>query len=147
LITETPARTAASLFLGMSAATTRADLCQALLEGIALSAADVVGAMDAHVPIGSSIAVDGGLARSRYFAQLLANMIGRDVLATSFDARTAFGTASLTALGAGLTLPEPETVSRMFSPRAGDNCKIRTRFSEAVSRAKGWRDLGEQRAD
>src|SRR5207244_12236013 len=55
-------RTAASLFLGMSAATTRADLCQALLEGIALCAADVVGAMNAHVAIGRSIAIDGGLA-------------------------------------------------------------------------------------
>ncbi|MBY0561039.1 FGGY family carbohydrate kinase [Hyphomicrobium sp.] len=137
-------RTAASLFLGMSAATTRADLCQALLEGIALSAADVVGAMDAHVAIGRSIAIDGGLARSRYFAQFLADMIGRDVVATSFDERTAFGTASLAARGAGFALPEPETVSRTFSPRAGDNGKIRARFSEAVSRAKGWRDHGGQ---
>lgn len=140
-------RTAASLFLGMTAATTRADLCQALLEGIALSAADVVGAMDAHVAIGRSIAIDGGLARSRYFAQFLADMIGRDVLATSFDERTAFGTASFAALGAGFKLPEPETVSRTFSPRGGDNSKIRARFSEAVSRAKGWRDHGGQQAD
>ncbi len=69
-------RTAASLFLGMSAATTQADLRQALLEGIALCAADVVEAMHAHVPIGRSIAIDGGLARSRYFAQFLADMIG-----------------------------------------------------------------------
>ena len=102
----------------MSAATTKADLCQALLEGIALSAADVVTAMDAHVPIGRSITIDGGLARSRYFAQFLADMIGRDVISTNFDERTAFGTASLAALGAGIVLPEPKTVSRTFSPPA-----------------------------
>ncbi len=134
-------RTAASLFLGMSAATTRADLCQALLEGIALSAADVVGAMNAHVPIGRSIAIDCGLARSRYFAQFLADMIGRDVLSTDFDERTAFGTASLAALGAGIVLAEPKPVSYTFAPRISDSTAIRQRFSEAVSRSKGWRDL------
>ena len=134
-------RTAASLFLGMSAATTKADLCQALLEGIALSAADVVTAMDAHVPIGRSITIDGGLARSRYFAQFLADMIGRDVISTNFDERTAFGTASLAALGAGIVLPEPKTVSRTFSPRVSDTTAMRRRFSEAVLRSKGWRDL------
>lgn len=135
-------RTAASLFLGMSAATTKMDLCQAMLEGIALSAADVVGAMNAHVPIGRSIAIDGGLARSKYFAQFLADMIGRDVLATDFDERTAFGTASLAALGAGVVLPEPRTVPITFSPRVSDSTTIRQRFGDAVSRSRGWRDLG-----
>ncbi len=134
-------RTAASLFLGMSAATTKEDLRQAMLEGIALSAADVVGAMHAHVPIGRSIGIDGGLARSKYFAQFLADMIGRDVLATDFDERTAFGTASLAALGTGIVLPEPKTTSITFSPRVSDSTAIRHRFSEAVSRSRGWRDL------
>ncbi|MBS0240393.1 MAG: glycerol kinase [Proteobacteria bacterium] len=135
-------RTAASLFLGMSAATTQVDLRQAMLEGIALSAADVVGAMNAHVPIGRSIGIDGGLARSKYFAQFLADMIGRDVLATDFDERTAFGTASLAALGADVVLPEPKTTSITFSPRVSDSTAIRQRFSEAVSRSRGWRNLG-----
>ena len=132
-------RSAASLFVGMSSATTRTDLCQALLEGIALSTADVVDAMNAHVPIGNSISIDGGLSRSRYFAQFLANMIGRDVVSTDFDERTAFGTAALAALGAGALLPEPKSVSTIFSPRAGDCTLTRRRFIDAVSRSKGWR--------
>ena len=132
-------RSAASLFLGMSAATTRADLCQALLEGIALSTADVVDAIDSLVPIGSSIAIDGGLARSRYFAQFLADMIGRDVLSTDFGERTAFGTAALAAIGVGAALPEPKVVSYTFIPRVGDRTITRRRFSDAVSRSKGWR--------
>ena len=132
-------RSAASLFLGMSAATTRADLCQALLEGIALSTADVVDAIDSLVPIGSSIAIDGGLARSRYFAQFLADMIGRDVLSTDFGERTAFGTAALAAIGVGAVLPAPKVVSYTFIPRAGDRTVTRRRFGDAVSRSKGWR--------
>jgi glycerol kinase len=133
-------RTAAALFLGMSAATTRVDLCQALLEGIALSTADVVDAMDALVPIGSSIAIDGGLAYSRYFAQFLADAIGRDVLSTDFGERTAFGAAALAAIGVGARLSEPKVVSFVFEPRAGERAAARRhRFSEAVSRSKNWR--------
>jgi len=136
-------RTAASLFLGMSAGTTQADLRQALLEGIALSAADVVTAMSAHVPIGGSITIDGGLARNRYFAQFLADMIGRDVIVSDFDERTAFGTAKLAAFGLGATLPEPDCPSKTFHPRSLDNSAIRRRFHDAVSRSRGWRDLSE----
>lgn len=136
-------RTAASLFLGMSAGTTQADLRQALLEGIALSAADVITAMHAHVPIGGSIAIDGGLARSRYFAQFLADMIGREVVVADFDERTAFGTAKLAALGAGISLPEAKSAARSFHPRVSDSSSMRRRFHDAVARSKGWRDLSE----
>ncbi len=136
-------RTAASLFLGMSADTTQADLRQALLEGIALSAADVITAIDAHVPIGGSIGIDGGLARSRYFAQFLADMIGRKVIVSDFDERTAFGTAKLAARGAGIALPDPSAASRVFTPRVADCSATRRRFHDAVSRSKGWRDLSD----
>jgi glycerol kinase len=136
-------RTAASLFIGMSQGTTQADLRQALLEGIALSAADVVTAMEAHVPIGGSIAIDGGLARNRYFAQFLADMIGRDVIVSEFDERTAFGTARLAALGAGATLPDPSSPFKAFQPRLSNSSLIRKRFHNAISRSKGWRDLNE----
>lgn len=134
-------RSAGSLFIGMSAATTQADLRQALLEGIALSAADVVDTMHGHVPIRGSLAIDGGLARSRYFAQFLADMIGRDVIVAEFDERTAFGTAKLAALGAGIVLPDPRTASTTFRPRLADSSAARRRFRDAVMRSKGWRDL------
>lgn len=136
-------RTAASLFIGMSAATTQADLRQALLEGIALSAADVITAMHAHVPIGGSIAIDGGLARSRYFAQFLADMIGREVIVADFDERTAFGAAKLAALGAGISLPDVKNEVQSFHPRIADSSSMRSRFHDAVARSKGWRDLSE----
>jgi glycerol kinase len=136
-------RTAASIFIGMSAATTQADLRQALLEGIALSAADVIDAMDGHVAIRGSIAIDGGLARSCYFAQFLADMIGRDVVVADFDERTAFGTAKLAALGAGIILPDPKSASATYRPRVADCAGMRRRFHDAVKRSKGWRDLSE----
>ena len=114
--------------------------CQALLERASRSAqADVVDPMDALVAIGTSIAIDGGLARSRYFAQFLADAIGRNVLSTDFGERTAFGAAALAAIGAGAVLPEPKVVSFVFEPRAGERAAARRhRFGEAVSRSKNW---------
>ena len=91
------------------------------------------------VPIGTSIAIDGGLARSRYFAQFLADMIGRDVLSTDFGERTAFGTAALAAIGIGAELPEPKVVSYTFAPRVSDRTATRRRFSDAILRSKSWR--------
>ena len=45
-------RNAAGLWLGMGLETTKADMMQALLEGIALLAAELIGAMDRATPLG-----------------------------------------------------------------------------------------------
>ena len=70
-------RSAAALWLGMSAGTSERDLCQALLEGIALRTAEVIAAMGERVALGRQLSIDGGLARSTYFAQFLADVTGR----------------------------------------------------------------------
>ena len=70
-------RSAGALWLGMTAGTTSRDLCQALLEGIALRTAEVVAAMAEQVALADRLSIDGGLARSAYFAQFLADAIGR----------------------------------------------------------------------
>ncbi|MET0315025.1 MAG: FGGY family carbohydrate kinase, partial [Hansschlegelia sp.] len=92
-------RSAASLYLGMSGATTREDMAQALLEGIALRACEVVAAIDERVKLKPAISIDGGLARSSYFAQFLADSLAREIVVADFDERTAFGAAALAALG------------------------------------------------
>lgn len=130
-------RTAAGLFIGMGLDTERTDLLQAMLEGIALRTAEVVEAMAASLPIAPAISIDGGLTRSAYFRQFLADVLGKVLRLPDNDELTAYGTASLAALGFGKTLPLPP-VSREISPR-GDAAPWRQRFSDAVSRAKGWR--------
>ena len=133
-------RSAGGLFLGMSGATTREDMQQALLEGIVLRTAEVIEAMHEKCPIGPEISVDGGLTRSRYFLQFLADQLQRRVLTSSFDERTAFGTAALAARAAGMTLALPRgTQVEVIEPRGIDRDADRARFSQAVSRARGWR--------
>lgn len=128
-------RSAAALWIGMSAGTTKRDLAQALLEGIALRTAEVVSAMDARVAIGGRISVDGGLTRSRYFVRFLANALQREVACPAFDELTAFGCA---ALAAGGEVARPGAV-RVVAPDVVEVAGWNSAFAEAVVRAKGWR--------
>ncbi|QCI63836.1 FGGY family carbohydrate kinase [Phreatobacter stygius] len=133
-------RSAASLFIGMTADTTRVDLCQALLEGIALQTCEMIEAIDRHVPLSDRLPIDGGLARSGYFAQFLADTLGRTIVVAGFDELTAFGTAALAARAIGKDLPRPKADhDRLFHPRQARRAERRARFAEAVSRSRCWR--------
>ncbi|GBD46919.1 FGGY family carbohydrate kinase [Methylopila sp. Yamaguchi] len=132
-------RSAAALFLGMSAATTRADLRQALLEGIALRTAEVVATIGARVPLAPAISIDGGLSRSGYFAQFLADSLGREVVVGAFDERTAFGAAALAASAFGIDLAVPAEARRHALRGSETREARRARFAEAVARTRGWR--------
>jgi glycerol kinase len=133
-------RSAGALWLGMSGATTRKDMQQALVEGIALRTAEVVRAIDKRVPIGKTIAVDGGLSRSAYFTQFLADVLGRTVLCSDFNERTALGAAGLAASAFGETIEMKSQTSHSIHPRDPEKTASRTmKFSEAVTRSGGWR--------
>lgn len=132
-------RSAAALWIGMSAGTSRADLCQALLEGIALRTAEVVAAIGERVALGDTLSVDGGLARSGYFVQFLADVTGRTIVRPGLDELTAFGCAALAAAGIGITLARPEQGQAVFEPRSPDAAAWRSSFADAVSRATRWR--------
>jgi glycerol kinase len=132
-------RSAGAVWIGMTGGTTRQDLCQALLEGIALRTAEVVAAMAEHVPLAARLSIDGGLSRSTYFAQFLADATGRTVERRGFDELTAFGCVALAARGLGTTLEAPGQGSRRFEPRAGVAGSWRERFAGAIERSRGWR--------
>ena len=72
-------RNAAGLWLGMGLETTRADMMQALLEGIALLAAEVIAAMDRASPLTGAVSIDGGLSNNGYFCDFLARVLQRPV--------------------------------------------------------------------
>jgi glycerol kinase len=127
-------RSAAALWVGMDASTTRRDMAQALLEGIALRTAEVVAAMHALVPIGGQISVDGGLTRSAYFVQFLANALQREILLPAFDELTAFGCAAM----AGGDMPRPGGV-RVVTPDVADVAGWHEVFAQAVRRARAWK--------
>jgi glycerol kinase len=51
--------------------------------------------MEAHVAIAETISIDGGLTRSPYFIQFLADVIGRPLLIPDSGELTALGCAEL----------------------------------------------------
>ena len=133
-------RSAAGLWIGMSAATERRDLAQALLEGIALRSAQVIATMADHVTIGATISIDGGLTRSSYFCQFLANVLGRELVRPSMDELTALGCATMAGEALfGEHAPEVDAASVRFSPDAVSRADWQAKFADAVERARGWR--------
>ncbi|BCJ90400.1 carbohydrate kinase [Terrihabitans soli] len=133
-------RSAGALWLGMSGATTRSDLQQAMIEGIALRTAEVVAAINMLEPIGDTIAVDGGLSQSSYFMQFLADVLGRTVARSNFAERTAFGAAGLAASAFGETIVIEDKITEYAPSADRQAAELRARrFSEAVQRSGGWR--------
>jgi len=87
------------------------------------------------VPVGRRISVDGGLTRSAYFLQFLANALQRDVVCPEFDEITAFGCAAMAAGGDVVQADKAFVVS----PNVKNVADWHDVFGEAVRRSKGWR--------
>jgi glycerol kinase len=103
--------------------TTRADMMQALLEGIALLAADVIAAMDRASPLTGAVSIDGGLSNNGYFCDFLARVLQRPVQAPSSADLTGLGTAQMAMIGAGLaaleSLPPAPAPRPSLAPATG----------------------------
>jgi glycerol kinase len=109
-------RAARGAWMGLSAETTRADLVQALLEGIAFRMAEVIAEMQRHVALAEPIRIDGGMSANRWFCQQLADALGRPLVVSDNPELTALGTALLARAGIGAALP-PQRAGRRVDPR------------------------------
>jgi glycerol kinase len=85
--------------LGLSLGTTRADLAQAVVDGVLHQVADAMDALGVDV---EELWVDGGLSRSDWIVQRLADLTGVPVLRTTRADSTALGAATLAGLAAGV---------------------------------------------
>ena len=131
-------RSASGLWLGLGLDTTQHDMMQAVLEGVALRAAEVVKAMGR----GEFISIDGGLANNSYFGQFLANALNRMVVVAGSADLTALGTARMAMAGAGAkTLPPLPAPRQSFLPTAPLSATLHSRFDIAILRSKGWKNF------
>jgi glycerol kinase len=127
---------ARAAWFGLDLATTRSDLVQAVLEGIAFRTAEVVQAMAARLPLPQVIPVDGGMSANPWFTQFLCDALGRVVRVSDEAELTARGCAELAAHGAGLSLPSSPG-GHVLSPRplpAG----ARERFAAALAAVRAY---------
>ena len=100
-------RSTSAGWTGMTTATTRRDLLQSILEGVALQTREVVEALDRRVKLGDVLRVDGGLSASDYFLRFLAGLTGKTILRTANAELTAYGCARLAGLPWSLPAAPP----------------------------------------
>jgi glycerol kinase len=136
-------RTAAGLWLGISLETTKEDLCQAVLEGIALRTSQLLDAIDSLTGSRSRLSVDGGLTHNSYFCQFLADVTQNEIIIPASPDITPYGTGCFALIGSGLIkqlsdLPPAKEPKAIISPHR-DITRLKQRFGEAVMRSRNWR--------
>jgi glycerol kinase len=119
--------------LGLDLATSRADLARAVIDGIVHQVADAVEAIGGL----DTLRIDGGLSRSVWTAQRLADLAGVTVQRTARPDSTALGAATLAGLAAGVwdgpeAIPEvPLDLVAEPVLEAGERQRERERWAQA----------------
>ena len=135
---------ARGLISGLTRGTTKAHLARAVLEGIALQIADLLGAMQADSGLQlQTLKVDGGAAANDLLMQFQADVLGVTTVRPEMVEATALGAALLAGIGAGLFRESDlekviaQGPSRRFAPqmpRAQVDAHLR-RWHDAVHKA------------
>jgi xylulokinase len=143
-----------AMFIGISHATERRELIQSVLEGVALSFADIEARLQKPGPASGTagrLAVVGGGARSLLWMQILADVLGRElVLFEGSDAAAAFGAARLARLACThepvASVCAKPRISKLIAPRPAWHEKYRRsleRFRQsytALHTIRGYHD-------
>jgi glycerol kinase len=138
---------ARAAFLGLSRATTQADLVRAVLDGIVWRIYDLVEAMqrDTHSTF-RQLKVDGGPSANRYLMQNLADILEMEIHVAANAEATAAGIAQLaghSAFGASLAeLSAGWRVQAIYSPRidSGQRQERLERWGAAVAAVRRFHD-------
>ncbi len=128
--------------LGLTRATTLADLAYAALEGVAFQVADLIEAItvDLGAPL-EELRVDGGMAQSDVFLQIQADILGIPVVRSGQIESTALGAALLAGLGAGVWQSVSSALERV--DQLGERYKPRFDAEQQAMRARRWRSAVE----
>jgi len=130
-------RQARGTWLGLSLDHEKKDLARAVLEGIAFRAAEVLQAMAHAVPLNEALMIDGGMSKNPYFAQFLADLLGRDVRPSQVADLTAVGTALLAADPLRVDFPETSAFTSV-QPKQ-DRKAASARFQQAIALTRSWK--------
>lgn len=104
-------------FLGLGTETSRADLIQAFMEGIAYAARELVEAMELPPQMLHQLRIIGGGSRSRVWMQVFANILNTEILQMEGNAGAGCGAALLAAYACGEIEDPREIASRTVSVR------------------------------
>lgn len=133
---------ARATILGLNRNTNRAHIVRATYESLAYQCRDIVEtlARDSGVPI-QSLQIDGGVSKSPFLQQFLADILQKDIVLSPSEECTALGVAMMAAEGVGISL---DNLNLGDSQRRKPNMtienanKLYAKWLEAVDRSKSW---------
>ncbi|HWC87503.1 MAG TPA: FGGY family carbohydrate kinase [Solirubrobacteraceae bacterium] len=130
--------------LGLTRATTRAHVARAVVDGVLHQVADALAAIAAQIPL-TTVLLDGGMSRSDWIVQRLADIADVRIERAARSEATAIGAAMMAGLAAGFwgevdELPEVviDLVAEPSWP-ASERAERRERWSRALALARRWR--------
>jgi glycerol kinase len=132
---------ARGLLVGITRGTTRAHIVRAVLEGVALRAAELLDAAEADTGLEvETLRLDGGMSANPVLVQSLADAIARPVEVSAEREATALGAAFLagTAVGVWDDLATAVATRAEGTSVEPSGALDRDRFAEARRRAAGW---------
>lgn len=129
---------------GVTRGTSRAHICRAALEAVALQSLELAECMEKDSGIAlTELRVDGGAARSDVLMQIQADFLSREVVRPNNIETTAFGAAALAGLATGVWNDQADFVERWmeerrFSPAMSDMTSVRARWDRAIQCTREW---------
>ena len=134
--------------MGVTRGTSKAHVCRASLEAVALQSVEVLESMerDSGVKI-RELRVDGGAANSDLLMQIQSDLLRRQVVRSTRAETTAFGAAALAGLATGVWREREEIgrcwgVDRRFNPAEQEGEEVRARWDRAVACVRNWEHGG-----
>jgi glycerol kinase len=134
---------ARGLISGLTRGTTKAHLARAVLEGIALQIADLIGAMQADSGISlQSLKVDGGAAANNLLMQFQADVLGVPIVRPEMVEATALGAALLAGIGASLW--KEADIPRLFSQGSAQQFSPKMSRTDVDVHLRRWKQAVER---
>jgi glycerol kinase len=121
--------------VGLTRASSRAEIARAALDSVVYQTYDLVEAMAADGLRPAMLKIDGGMAMNELFMQRLADVLGVPIQRPKITESTAFGAACLAGLGCGIYQSLDDIVKLS---RADARCEPRA-YAEREAEIAGWR--------
>jgi glycerol kinase len=123
--------------VGLTRASSRAEIARAGLDSVVYQTRDLLDAMAADGIGPAQLKVDGGMAQNGFFLQRLADVLGVPILRPKMAESTAFGAACLAGLGHGV-YGSLDEIARLWE---GDvRCEPKLDPAARSKEMEGWRE-------
>ena len=124
-------------FVGLTLKHTRGHLVRAILEGVTYSLRDCLAIIEEQGVAVKQIRASGGGAKSAFWRQMQADVLGKTVVSMAADEGPAYGVALLAAVGAGefKDIAEACDATVKTTGETKPNAKLKPRLRRRLSRS------------